>query len=540
MRIDALYINGRIRTMDPRFPTARRIGVHHGRIVGLDAELDGVTAETVVDLGGAPVIPGFHDAHHHTTHTGMRLATLDLRPGSVRTLDELYEAVRRRAESLAPGEWLMGSGYDQNILGGHPTAEGLDRVTGGRPALLEHVSAHMSVANTAAFALAGYPGRREVPEVDGGHVVRAADGTAEGLLQENAATIVRGLTWPPTIAQMTRYLELAGGQAVRYGLTSITEPGGSGSLAGYQSAVDSGALKTRMTLMPFIEQLHELSEFTDAEDWIGIDLGLRTGFGGDRLKLGPVKIISDGSLIGRSAAMHRCYHGEPENKGFMRFAPEELKAKILSAHRAGWTVATHAIGDAAEDHALDGIEEAQRIAPRPGARHRIEHFAVAGDDQIARAAALGVVAVPQGRFISDFGDGMAAALGPERSLLCYRMKSLLAAGMVLPGSTDSPVSDANPILCIHDMVNRRTDSGLILGPDERLTAHEALRAYTYGSAYAVGEEDTKGTLVPGMLADFVVLSDDILRVASDRLREVRVGATVVGGEIVYDEAGLAC
>ncbi|MBT2597895.1 amidohydrolase [Arthrobacter sp. ISL-72] len=546
MLIDAIFTNARIRTLDPARPAASRIGVTHGRIVGLDSDLDGVTARRTIDLQGAPVLPGFHDAHNHLSFTGARLASLDLRHGVIQSTDALYAAVARKAAELPADGWVRGSGYDQNFLGGHPTAERLDAAAGGRPVILEHVSGHMITVSTRAFELAGYPGRHGVPDFDGGFVARAADGRAEGLLQERAMSFIYELVRPMGLDEVQRNLALAGEQALRYGLTSITEPGiGAYKMVGnspvdfhsYQQAVENGVLSTRVTLMPYCTTLHDVEGFKDG-GWFGLDLGIRTGLGNDRLQIGPVKIVSDGSFIGRSAAMHHCYHGEPDNHGVLLFDPAELQAMIIGAHEAGWTVATHAIGDAAIDHVMDAVEKAQRNHPRPEARHRIEHFALATDAQITRAAALGLTAVPQGVFISDFGDGMIAAVEPELAPLIYRMKSLLKAGMVLPGSSDSPVSDGNPLVSLHDMVNRRTSSGTLLGPDERLTVEEAVRAYTFGSAYAVGQERDKGQLRVGQLADFVALSDDLFAIPEETIRNVTVGATVIGGEVVFNDGVL--
>lgn len=537
MQIDTILQNARVRTLDEHRPEASRVGVLHGRIVGFDEELDGVSADRVIDAGRAPVLPGFHDAHFHGTLTGTRLASIDLRPSAVRTLDELYGAVRQAAAKLPEGAVIRGAGYDQNIIGAHPRADALDAIAGGRPVVLEHISAHMAVVNTQMFALAGHPGRVGVPDVAGGHVDRDADGVATGLLQENALELVRHLYSPDSATEARSNLMLVSEYAVRYGLTSLTEPGGYDPFTVYQDAVEHG-FAPRMVVMPFVERLHEIDVLRGTEGWLGLDEGIRTGLGDERLKLGPTKIVSDGSLIGRSAAMHRCYHGEPDNIGLMRFDPEDLTRRLVGAHLAGWTVATHAIGDAALDHALDAIEEAHRRLPRPGVRHRIEHFALASDAQVARAAALGVVPVPQGRFISEFGDGMAAAIGPERAEQCYRMRSLIDAGMVIPGSTDSPIADADPIRSIHDMVNRRTASGELFGAAERVTVEEAVRAYTYGSAYAVGEERERGTLRRGALADLVVLSDDLFSVPSESIRDVHVAATLIGGDVVYDDGAL--
>ncbi|SFS12087.1 hypothetical protein SAMN04487783_1670 [Agrococcus baldri] len=541
MRIDAIFTGGRIRTFDPARPTASRIGVLHGRIVGLDEELDGAQADRVIDLGGQPVLPGFHDAHYHLSLTGARLAALNIRPTAVRSLEELYRAVEQHAATLAPDEWVRASGYDQNFLEDHPTAEGLDRVAGGRPVLLEHVSGHMTVANTRAFELAGYPGREGVPAVDGGGMPRDADGRPLGLLQEQAMQLIYRLVRPMPLDDVQRNVGLASEQALHYGLTSVTEPGiGAVDMVGntpvdyhsYQQAIEQGTLGVRTTLMPFVTTLHDIDRMPE---WFGLDLGIRTGLGDDMLRVGPVKVVSDGSFIGRSAAMHRCYRGEADNDGVLLFPEATLRDFIVRAHASGWTVATHAIGDRAADLVLDAVEEAQRRVPRPEVRHRIEHFALATDERIARAATLGVIPVPQGVFISDFGDGMAEAVEPELRDLIYRVKSLADAGIVLNGSTDSPVSDGNPLVSIQDMVLRRTGSGELLGPDERISAEEAVRAYTYGSAYAVSQEHDKGTLRVGQLADFVTLTDDLLAIEPERIREQQVTATVVGGEVRFGE-----
>lgn len=541
MRIDTLFTNGRIRTFDPKRPTAHSIGVLHGRIVGLDDELDGVQAERVVDLAGSPVLPGFHDAHHHLSLTGARLASVDLRHGRINTLDELYDAVKAFADEHPDAEWIRGAGYDQNFLEGHPTAEGLDRASGGRPVIVEHISGHMLVASREAFARAGYADLRDVPEIAGGGIPRDSDGRALGLLQEQAMQLIYRLVRPMPLDQVAHHLDLASEHALRYGLTSVTEPGiGATDMIGnspvdfhsYQDAIEQGALRVRVTLMPFISTLHDVESMPE---WFGLDLGIRTGLGDDMLRVGPVKIVSDGSFIGRSAAMHRCYMGEADNTGVLLNEPHRLEDFIVRAHASGWTVATHAIGDRAADHTLDAIEAAQRRLPRPGVRHRIEHFALATDERIARAASLGVIPVPQAVFVSDFGDGMAAAVDPELRDLIYRVRSLANAGIVLNGSSDSPVSDANPLTGIRDMVLRRTGTGELLGPDERITTEEAVRAYTSGSAYAVSQERDKGRLEAGMLADFVTLTDDLLAIDPERITEQQVTATVVGGEVRFGE-----
>lgn len=542
MRVDAIFENGSIWTGDAQRPEATEFGVLHGRFVCV-GDTSGLESDTRVDLGGKRVIPGLHDAHHHLGLTGRRLLNVSVRPTDVSTLEELYERIAERASQTDDGAWVLASGYDQNFLGGeHPTAEALDRVSGGRPVLVEHVSGHMVVANTEAFARSGHPERVGYPDIDGGRVFRDADGLAVGLLQETAMNPVRDAAAAASRAPevVAEALRLASEQASRYGLTSITEPGvaidgaigaGTVEIDHYLNAVATGTIRQRMTVMPFHSALHPISGAHDGVQTL--DWGIRTGLGDERLRIGPVKIVSDGSLIGRSAAVHECFCGEPENFGVLQLTREELRDAILAYHAAGWTIATHAIGDRAIDHVIDAIEEAQRELPRD-VRHRIEHFAIATDAQVARAARLGLIPVPQGVFISDFGDGILEAIGDDRSAGTYRMRSFLDAGMVVPGSTDSPVSDANPLVSIHDLVNRITSGGKSFGAHERVSVAEAVAAYTYGSAYAVNAEHERGRIVDGQLADFVALSEDIFSVATATIRDIAVEATYIGGAPVYE------
>jgi predicted amidohydrolase YtcJ len=267
---------------------------------------------------------------------------------------------------------------------------------------------------------------------------------------------------------------------------------------------------------------------------LGLDLGIRTGFGDDWLRLGPMKIFTDGSLVGRTAAMSDHFDGQPGNSGYLQADAAVLTATIVAAHRAGWRVAAHAIGDRAIDVALDAFELAATRYPRPDPRHRIEHFAVARPDQVGRAARCGVIAVPQGRFATELGDAMMAAIGPRRTPWLYRHQSLLDAGLVLPGSSDRPVAAGAPLLGIHDMVNRRTASGAPYTPAEAVTAGDALRAYTYGSAYASRQEHAKGSIEPGKLADLTVLSEDPTAVSPERIAAIEVLATIVNGELRHD------
>ncbi|WP_017793301.1 amidohydrolase [Leucobacter salsicius] len=545
MRIDTIIENARITTVDPGRPRAQRVGILGGRIVGFDEELEGVTADSRIDLGGAPVVPGFNDAHFHFSMVGLEMTQLDISPTVAPTLEVLYQRVEEFAGTRPEGAWVRAQGYDQNKLGQHPDREVLDRIAGGRPVYLQHSSHHMAVANTAAFALAGYPDLTRITAPDGGSLGFDERGRFTGLIQEQAMDLVAHVFRPLQHEELIEGLDAASQWCLRNGLTSASEPGVGGRMIGYgpadihafQTARDRGLLKTRLTLMPYMDAMHGLGPVGGRDGW-GLDHGIRSGLGDEWLRIGPVKVLSDGSLVGRTAAMCCDYQDAPRNAGYLQQDQDTLQANIVAAHTNGWQIAAHAIGDRALDVVLDAFAAGQAEAPRANTRHRIEHVAVASDEQVARIIAGGHVPVPQGRFISVLGDGFQAALGTERLELAYRMRSFVDGGVELPGSTDAPVVTGEPLPSLHDMVNRRSERGNPVGLREALTPGQALRAYTHGSAYAVHEEHYKGMLVRGNLADLVVLSDEIAGVAPERIKNIEVRATMVDGLFQYDAEGV--
>jgi len=542
---DLLLVNANVLTMNPARPRASAIAVGDGRIVEVADDREDLSdwagAWEVVDLHGATVVPGFHDAHNHMVGFGLSLTEVDLRTGS---LDGLYARVAARAATTPRGEWITGAGYDQTKTGGHPHRDALDAVAPEHRVWLKHTSGHMCVVNSLVLRDLGIDA--VVPHVDGGRVAVDVDGRPTGLLEERAQELVGNLALPYPLATLTDAVAAAGQRYLREGLTSVTEAGVGGGwvgqspveLAAYVAAREQGRLHVRIELMVISDAFHALAAHPADGMGIGIDLGLRTGFGDDWLRLGPMKIFTDGSLVGRTAAMTADYASDigdrdPGNRGYFQGDPDELTATIIGAHQAGWRVAAHAIGDRAIDLALDAYATAAEKYPRPDPRHRIEHFAAARPDQVTRAAALGVIAVGQGRFATELGDGMLRSVGPDRHAWLYRQRSLLDAGIVLPGSSDRPVAQGAPLLGIHDMVNRRTASGAEFNANEAVTPEQALRAYTWGSAYASKQEHVKGSIEPGKLADLTVLSEDPTAVSADRIAALEVIATIVNGEFRY-------
>jgi len=522
MRVDAVYENARVLAGNT---WTSAVAVLHGRVVALGEDAEALSTANRVDLGAAVVVPGFHDAHNHMVWYGMSLDEVPL--GECEHVEEVYAAVAERAKTVPEGEWIVGSGYDQNRLGGqHPARQGLDRAAPGHRVRLKHTSGHMSLVSSNVLA-----------ELDLAQVPVGGDVLEDiGLLREQAQLLLRPLIYPTPREVLVRAIDKAGGRYLAEGITSVQEAGVGGGLVGespaevaaYQTARDKGVLRVRTTLMVSSAVLHDLPDGAG----FGLDLGLRSGLGDDRLRIGPMKLFADGSLIGRTAAMHEDYANDPGNRGYFQLPEAELRETILRAHRAGWQIATHAIGDRAVTAVLDAYEHALDAWPRADHRHRIEHCGVLRPADLTRLAERGLIAVPQGRFVNEIGDGMAAALGPEREAQAYRLRSLLDAGCVLPGSSDRPVVNGSPLLGMIDMVRRRTSGGHLFGPDERITAAEALRAYTYGSAYAAFRERDLGTIEVGKLADFAVLSADPTDEAA--LTSAFVLATVLSGELVYE------
>lgn len=539
---DLLVTTGTILTVDDRRPRASWMAVLGGRVVALGERTeDAPEAKRTLDLRGATVVPGFHDAHNHTIHYGKSLTSIDLRHPKVSSIDELYELVRQAAERQPKGAWIFGENYDQNKLGSHPQLEQLDRVAPDHFVRLGHTSRHMCFVNSRALQALDIA---QAADPTGGRVERTADGRPTGLLMESAMELLRPLTWPMPLESMVDCIASAHRQYLSEGLTAVQEAGVGQSLAGsspaeayaFQVARQRGLLGVRTTMMPAFVGAEPIPG-ANGEDAFGFGLGMITGFGDLWLRLGPMKVYSDGSLIGRSAAMNDDFTDDPCNHGLLAFEPGELEKLLVAAHRGGWQIATHAIGDRAVDDVLDVYARALRESPRQDHRHRIEHAGVASDEAVARMAELGVIPDPQGRFIGEIGDGMIRALGPARVAQCYRGRSFLEAGIELPGSSDRPVVDGAPLLGIHDMVNRRTDTGQEFAPQEALTPEQALRAYTYGSAYSTFLESEMGSLAPGKVADFAVLSEDLTQIPQERIRDIEVLGTFIDGRAAFDPSG---
>ncbi|MEU4086507.1 amidohydrolase [Streptomyces aureus] len=510
--------NARFLTMEPDRPVAHELGIWRGRIVGLDEEAAALPARRVVDLQGATVLPGFIDSHVHLAWTGLKAGTPSI--ASCGTVEEVLAVVAGAAAQVPEGGWVNLAGYDQRPLGRHLTAVELDKASGGRKVFMMHDSGHGCMVNTAVLELLP-PG---LPH-------------EEGFLAEAAMGVARALRLPHAQEDLADAIGRAARECLAEGVTSCAEAGIAGSLFGhspvelgaYQLARETGRLPLRVQLMVAADRLHPVA--AHASDGIprALDLGLRTGFGDEYLSVGALKVYTDGGMMARTAALSSPYEGL-DHAGQLQEEPDLLVQTVIDGHLAGWQLAIHAIGDRAVDLALDALERAQRIRPRPDARHRIEHAGLVRPDQLARFARLGVIAVVQPNFLRSFGDDYAAIMGEGRSPWLYRGKGFLKHGITLVGSSDRPVTDGSPLRAVQFMVERASASGHVIGPSEGTTVEQALRAYTVGGAFACHWEDSLGSLTPGKCADLVVLADDPTAVETSRVGGIDVVATFVDGQ----------
>lgn len=532
MSADLVFLNGTVITIDDARPAAEAVAVVGNRIarVGTSGEArEEVGPGTrVVDLDGRTLLPGFNDNHTHPISYGIGLGLIDARPASQPTLAGLQDAFRAAAShgSNGRGDWLLARGYDDSRLDvrRHPTRQELDEATAGRPAFLTRTCGHLGVANTAALALAGITSTTADPE--GGQIDRDVHGEPTGLLRETAMRLVQTHIPRTTRAGMKDALRAAGERFLAYGISSVGEAAirTSDELAAYQELAREGELPVRVYTMMLIDDTLEALA----------SLGMSTGFGDDWLRIGPAKLFQDGSGGGRTAAMTADYVNDPGNRGITIYEQDGLDERFARAHAAGFQLAAHAIGDRAITMILDAYEKALAKSPKANHRFRIEHCGMCTPEIIDRMAMMEIVAVPQPNFIYELGDSYIRNFSEEQLALSYPGRTWFDRGIVAVGSSDVPVVDCNVPRNLCSAVTRLTASGQRMGPEQGVTIDEALRMFTLHGAFASFEEASKGSITPGKLADFVVLSDDPRAVPAADLPSLAVEMTVVDGRVVYE------
>ena len=535
---DLLVQHARIWTVDASRPEAEAVAVLGGRIVavGSDADLEAWRGPgtRVVDAGGRRLLPGFNDAHVHFSDGGGALAAVQLNDAT--SAPEFVRRIGEYAKRLKPGQWLRAGNWDETkwTPAELPTRQLIDAVTTDNPVSIDRYDGHMVLLNSKALALAGITAA--TPDPPGGVIVRDARGEPTGALKDAAIALVDRVIPPPTPAERRVALERALREAASLGVTSVQDmanpPIDYGDLGLLAELLGEGRLTARVYVAPLITGVEDQAK-----------LGIRRAFGGPSLRIGAVKGYADGSLGSATAYFYEPFLDQPGNRGLLSDTMQPLsrtREYLTRADATGLQVCIHAIGDAAISTVLDLYGDVAKAGGPRDRRWRIEHAQHMAAKDFERFAALQVIASVQPYHAIDDGRWAEARIGHDRASRTYAFRTFRDHGVRLAFGTDWPVAPLNPMLTLYAATTRATLDGRNPGgwfPEQKLSIEEAIESYTLGSAYAEFQEREKGSITPGKLADFVLLSEDVLKLPPSELRRVRVLKTWVGGVEVYSAAG---
>ena len=529
---DLVLVNGKIHTMDGALPRATAVAIRGDRVlcVGEDKEV-GELAKSggrTVDLKGKCVVPGLIDAHLHFESFSLGMRRIDAETGSV---EELLERVRKRVAEEEKGSWILGFGWNQNVWGGaFPTKEMLDEVAPEHPVFLRAKSGHAGWANAAAMRIAGVD--RATGDTDGGALVRDGEGEPTGIFLEEAQGLIGAHIPEPSLEEAVAAMREGQERALAQGLTGVHDLDGARALKGWQMLRERGEMRLRVCKSVPGGLLEE-----------ALAVGIRSGLGDEWLRIGGVKLFADGALGPRTAWMIEPYEGEAEERGIATVEMEALGEMVRRASAGGLASFVHAIGDRANREVLDifaTVREEERARGEGDLRHRIEHAQLLHADDWDRLTQLGVIGSMQPIHATSDMEIVDRHWG-ERGRGAYHFRTLLERGTALAFGSDCPVEGLAPLVGVHAAVTRRRADGTPgeegWYPEQRLSVEEGVRGFTLGAAFASGEEEIKGSLTRGKLADLVVLDRDIFEIPPMEILEARVEGTMLGGEWAFAEEG---
>ena len=522
---DLLIKNAKIYTVDPKNPRATAIAIRNGRIaaVGNDLKAFENAATRVIDAKGAAIIPGLIDTHGHVEGLGSSLEMLDLR--GITSEAEIAGKVKAAAAKAAPGEWIVGRGWDQNlwVTKQFPTTDSLNQAAPKNPVALTRIDGHATWANRAALDAADI--NQGTKDPDGGRIIRDAQGKPAGVLVDTAQGMVRRRIPAASPEQVQRHISRALEECARLGLTSVHDAGvGNAEIAAYHALLQQGKIPVRVYAM--------LSNQTAlVETWLarGPEIG-------DFLTIRSIKVYADGALGSRGAALLAPYADEKAASGLMITGRDAVETVSVKAAARGFQVNTHAIGDRGNRETLDAYAAALK-GPN-NKRFRVEHAQVIAPEDFVKFQKYSIIASMQPTHATSDMGWAADRLGPDRVKGAYAWQTLIKLGVHLASGSDFPVELANPIDGFYAAVTRQDKQGKPAGgwfPDQRLSREEALRSFTLEGAFAAFEETTRGSLEVGKLADLVMLSADIMTIPAPEILKTRATMTVVGGKIVHQQ-----
>ena len=524
---DLILHGANVITIDAANPRAQAVAIAGDRIFAVGSDKDILNLATVrtrkVDLTGRTVVPGFIDAHTHVCYSGIRhLKQVDC---DLRSIAEIQKAIKERADKTRPGQWVIGFKYDDTKTsdGRKLTRADLDSAVPGHPVFIGHRGGHTAYVNSVAMKLAGVS--EATPDPSGGHYDRdpATRKLTGGLRELATEPFTKLFATQYTRDEYRQGVEIITRMMARAGVTSTHDAlGGPEDIRAYQDAHEAGKLSTRVYCLVRHGELDRM-----------IAAGVRTGMGGEWIRIGAVKLLCDGSISERTARLSEAYVGRPDDHGILVMDEPQLYEVARKAHLAGWQIGTHANGDVAIDKTLRVYERLQRETPRKDPRFRIEHCTIITDDLVRRIRAIGAIPNPFSTYVYYHGEKM-REYGAERLNRMFAVRSFLDAGVRVTQTSDYPPGPFEPMMALQSSVTRTDSKGTVWGPRQRVTVEEALRVGTIHGAYASFEEHMKGSLEPGKLADLVVLGQDPLRVDPSKLIGVPVERTMIGGRWVYE------
>ena len=522
---DYVVLNARVLTIDNNMPQAEAFAVRGDRFVAVGTTSDirnlASSRTEIIDAEGMTITPGFIDAHSHPAGAGVNeLVQVN---ADLRSVSAIAGALRARADATPQGQWIRAFKYDDTKLSeGRPINRfDIDALVPDHPVAVSHRGGHTSVYNSMALAMAGVTS--ETPDPPGGRFYRDSNGALTGLVAGPARSVFNSLIpSDSTREQRKDGVKLITELMTKSGLTSVHQTGASrNDMLAYQDARAEGNMRFRMYLFPRGQLFNDL-----------VNAGVRSGMGDEVFRIGAVKFTADGSASERTMRMSTPFEGRPDDYGLLYMTEEEIHESVENAHRNDFQVAIHANGDVTIEMVLNAYQRVQELWPRKNPRHRIEHCSLVNPELLTRIKNLGVIPAPFYTYIHYHGNKW-VEYGEEKMRWMFAHRSFLDYGIPVAPASDYTPGPYEPMMAIQSMVTRKDFDGRIWGPNQRITIDEALRICTMNGAYASFEEDIKGSISAGKLADFVILADDPHDADPDEIKNIEIVRTVVGGTTMY-------